>query len=141
MSVLSADTQTQVEDRLVKDGLVPAADLKKLKDAAKEKNLPFLAYLVEEGVINNEQLTKTTASITNVPYVNLSKAIIDPAVLALLPQEIAERYMAVPLGTMQHRLVVAMLDADNVHDNVLPVTLPIRSAPDPCPCDADTDNG
>ena len=35
-------------------------------------------------------------------------------ILALLPQEIAERYMAVPLGVMQNRLVVAMLDADNV---------------------------
>ena len=39
---------------------------------------------------------------------------INAEVLALLPQEIAERYMAVPLGVMQNRLVVAMLDADNV---------------------------
>ncbi|HEY9712104.1 MAG TPA: GspE/PulE family protein, partial [Chroococcales cyanobacterium] len=39
---------------------------------------------------------------------------IDPDILDLLPQEIAERYMAVPLGEMQQRLVVAMLDADNV---------------------------
>ncbi len=48
------------------------------------------------------------------PYVNLSSARIDPNVLKLLPQEIADRYMAVPLGEMQNRLVVAMLDADNV---------------------------
>src|SRR5690606_23907543 len=49
-----------------------------------------------------------------VPYVNLTDAPIDPETLELLPQDIAERYMAVPLGEMQHRLVVAMLDADNV---------------------------
>jgi type IV pilus assembly protein PilB len=49
-----------------------------------------------------------------VPYVNLSEAHIDPDVLDLLSQDIAERYMAVPLGEMQQRLVVAMLDADNV---------------------------
>jgi type IV pilus assembly protein PilB len=49
-----------------------------------------------------------------VPYVNLLKAQIDEKVLSLLPHDIAERYMAVPLGEMQHRLVVAMLDADNV---------------------------
>jgi type IV pilus assembly protein PilB len=46
--------------------------------------------------------------------VNLSAAAVDPKVLDLLSQDIAERYMAVPLGEMQHRLVVAMLDADNV---------------------------
>jgi type IV pilus assembly protein PilB len=44
----------------------------------------------------------------------LSVARIGQEVLDLLPQEVAERYMAVPLGEMQNRLVVAMLDADNV---------------------------
>jgi len=114
MSVLSADTQTQVEQHLVKIGLLKAAEIKKLKEDAHAKQMPFFSFLVNEGHLTNEQLTKGVATVTNVPYVNLSKAIIDPDILALLPQEIAERYMAVPLGNMQHRLVVAMLDADNV---------------------------
>jgi type IV pilus assembly protein PilB len=61
-----------------------------------------------------QQLTKTIAHVSKIPYVNLLEARIDPKVLEMLPQDIAERYMAVPLGEMQHRLVVAMLDADNV---------------------------
>jgi type IV pilus assembly protein PilB len=32
----------------------------------------------------------------------------------LLPQDVAEHYMAVPLGEMSNKLVIAMLDADNV---------------------------
>ena len=48
------------------------------------------------------------------PYVNLTNIGIDPKILQLLPREVAENYMAVPLGEMQNRLVVAMLDADNV---------------------------
>jgi type IV pilus assembly protein PilB len=64
--------------------------------------------------VSNEQLTKTIARVNKVPYVNLSTARIDTKVLDLLPKEVAERYMAVPLGAMQNRLVVAMLDADNV---------------------------
>ena len=47
------------------------------------------------------------------PYVNLSSAQIDVKVLDLLPADIAERYMAVPLGEMSKRLAVAMLDANN----------------------------
>lgn len=114
MSVLSAEIQKQVEQQLVKKKLVNEAKLKELHEQAQAKNVPFFTHLVNEGAVSNEVLTKTIANITNLPYVNLSAAHIDPEVLALIPQEIAERYMAVPLGEMQHRLVVAMLDADNV---------------------------
>jgi type IV pilus assembly protein PilB len=70
--------------------------------------------MVAEGAVTDENLTKTIARVTKVPYVNLNNARVDPDVLELLPQDIAERYMAVPLGEMSNRLVVAMLDADNV---------------------------
>lgn len=114
MSVLSAMTQKQVEDELVKDGLIEQAKLEELRKKATGQGIPLFQLLVTEGGIDGEDLTKTTSKITKVPYVNLSNAPIDAATLDLLPQEIAERYMAVPLGEMQHRLVVAMLDADNV---------------------------
>lgn len=114
MSVLSATTQQLVEDTLVKEGLISAEDLKMYKAQAEAAKSPFLTYLVHEKIISTEVLTKATAQVTKLPYVNLSTAKIDPDVLALLPREIAERYMAVPLGEMQNRLVVAMLDADNV---------------------------
>jgi type IV pilus assembly protein PilB len=114
MSVLSEDTQKQVENELVKAGLVSSEDLKKLHVQAEANNSPMLATLVSSGKVSNEMLTKLIAHVTGVPYVNLTNAKIDPDVLALLPQDIAERYMAVPLGEMQHRLVVAMLDSDNV---------------------------
>jgi len=114
MSVLSEDIQKQVEADLVASKALPEETAKKLHEKAKTQNTPFLQLLVSEGGVSNEVLTKTIAAATNVPYVNLSSAKIDSDTLALLPQDIAELYMAVPLGEMQHRLVVAMLDSDNV---------------------------
>ncbi len=114
MSALSTTVQAQVEDKLVEDKILSRDDLTKLRTEAKEKGVPLFGWLVTSGRVTNEQLTKTMAFATKVPYVNLSEAKIDSKVLALLPEDIAERYMAVPLGEMQHRLVVAMLDADNV---------------------------
>jgi type IV pilus assembly protein PilB len=114
MSVLSASAQTQVEDKLVEGKTLTRADLAQLKADAKEKGTPLFGLLVSSGKVSNELLTKTIAHVTHVPYVNLADAKIDPKVLQLLPEDVAERYMAVPLGEMQHRLVVAMLDADNV---------------------------
>lgn len=114
MSVLSAAAGQQIEDALVSNGMLTADKLNEARTAAAKKSEPLVSYLVKNNYISDEQLTKTNATITKVPYVNLASARIDPKILDLLPQDIAERYMAVPLGEMQHRLVVAMLDADNV---------------------------
>ncbi|MCA9331729.1 type II/IV secretion system protein [Candidatus Saccharibacteria bacterium] len=114
MSVLSAEAQKQVEEKLVADKLVSATELANIKKKAEADNKPFMSLLVADSKLSNEQLTRTIAKVTNVPYVNLTNAQIDQDILTLLPKDIAERYMAVPLGEMQRRLVVAMLDAGNV---------------------------
>jgi type IV pilus assembly protein PilB len=114
MSVLSAAAEEQIEDALVKEGTLTEEQLKEYKAAAEAKHMPFFGFLVGEGHVTDEDLTKATAAATKVPYVNLTTAKINSDVLKLLPQDIAQRYMAVPLGEIQHRLVVAMLDADNV---------------------------
>lgn len=114
MNVLSAGAQQRVEQSLVDDGLLDFGDLTILKAKAVKSHKPLFQLLLEEGRVTDEQLTKALAVINNVPYVNLSNARINPKILYLLPQDIAEYYMAVPLGEMQHKLVVAMLDAGNI---------------------------
>lgn len=114
MSVLSATTQEQVEEALVHDGLISKTKIGELRKKADETHTPLFSLVVSEGGISEEDLTKATAQVAKIPYVNLASTRVDPKVLDLLPQDLAERYMAVPLGEMQHRLVVAMLDADNV---------------------------
>lgn len=114
MSVLSAEVQATVEDKLVEDKALTRADLSELKEQAKDSGSPLFSLLVTSGKVTNEQLTKTIAHASKIPYVNLLEAKVDSKILELLPLDVAERYMAVPLGEMQHLLVVAMLDADNV---------------------------
>jgi type IV pilus assembly protein PilB len=114
MSVLSANSQQEVEDLLIQDDVMNTEELQEVKDQAVKQGVPFLSLLVKENHITNEQLTKYTATINKLPYVNLLNAHVDPKMLDLLPRDVAEHYMAVPLGEMQHRVVVAMLNADNV---------------------------
>lgn len=114
MSLLSVSAQQQVEDDLVRDKIISAEDMEKAKEQAEQEHAPLMSLLVKEGRISNEQLVKYSAKANKLPYVNLADAQVEQRILDLLPQDIAEHYMAVPLGEMQHRLVVAMLDADNV---------------------------
>jgi len=112
--VLSASIQKGVEKAIVDQGLLSAEEFSKLKNDAEKKSMPLFSVAVSDGYISNEDLTKTIAQVSEVPYVNLLEARVDQKVLSMLPIDIAERYMAVPLGEMQNRLIVALLDADNV---------------------------
>jgi type IV pilus assembly protein PilB len=114
MSLMSVETQKLVEKAVVDEGLLTPEKIKLLRQTAESKSVPLFSLFVAEGHLTNEQLTKTIAHVTKVPYVNLSTATVDPNILNMLPKDLAERYMAVPLGEMNSRLVVAMLDADNV---------------------------
>ncbi len=114
MSVLTEENQRKLETFLVKEGIVKAGQLEKYRKQAIEQNKPLIALLLEEKVVSNELLTKAIATTSGVPYVNLTNAQVDQAVLDLLPKEIAEHFMAVPLGEVEKRLAVAMLDANNV---------------------------
>ncbi|MGI9028063.1 MAG: GspE/PulE family protein [Candidatus Saccharimonadales bacterium] len=114
MAILSPEVQKKIEQKLVSQGLISLAALDLAKADAEKSAVPYFSTLLENGHVSNETLTKLLAEINGVPYVNLLEARIERDVLRLLPKDVAERYMAVPLGQIQSRLVVAMLDADNV---------------------------
>lgn len=114
MTVLTTASQQEIERKLVDEGLITVSDLNAVKSKAASAGNPVLQQLLEDKKVTDEQLTKVLAEANDIPYVNLSTAYIDPKVLELLPKDVAEHYMAVPLGMMQNRLVVAMLDAGNV---------------------------
>lgn len=114
MSILTDDNQKKLESLLVSEGLVKEEVLKKYHKQATGEGKPLFVLLVENKIVSNETLARLIAQVSGVPYVDLSQALIDQAVLDLLPRDIAEHFMAVPLGEVQNRLAVAMLDANNV---------------------------
>jgi len=118
MAVLTEETQKKVEEYLIEIGIIRPDQLDALYEDAKNAGRPLFAHMLESGVVNEEQLTEAIAKASGTPYVNLSKAVIDNKVLSLLPVDVAQRFMAVPLGETNEsgakRLAVAVLDASNV---------------------------
>lgn len=114
MSVLSDAAQKKVAEYLVKENYISKESIDAVYKKSKEEKQPFFQTLLQDTKVSNEVLTKAVSFVSKVPYVNLLDVTIKPDVLSLISRDIAERYMAVPLGEMQGRLVVAMLDAGNV---------------------------
>ena len=114
MALLTTDMQEKLIKLLVEEGLVSQSVLYKAQSDATEQSKPLLTLLAERQIVDDELLTHAIAVVSSVPYVNLTNTLIDQKVLELLPQDIAERFMAVPLAEVQNRLAVAMIDANNV---------------------------
>lgn len=114
MALLTDDTQEKLITLLIDEGLVAKEVMDDAKVRAKAATKPLFSLLTEEDVVDDELLTHAIAQVSGVPYVNLSNTLIDQNILMLLQEDIAERFMAVPLAEVQNRLAVAMIDANNV---------------------------
>ncbi|MEI7918545.1 MAG: GspE/PulE family protein [Candidatus Saccharibacteria bacterium] len=114
MALLTGDIQGKLVSLLVSEGLVSESVLNDAKDTAAKTSQPLISLLAEQDIVDDELLTHAIAQVSGVPYVNLTNSLIDQSILGLLPEDIAERFMAVPLAEVQNRLAVAMIDANNV---------------------------
>lgn len=114
MGLLTPETQDKLLSLLVEEGLVGATVIDAAKVESEKTSKSVIAILTEQKVVDDELLTHATAQVSGVPYVNLRNTLIDEKILSLLPEDIAERFMAVPLAEVQNRLAVAMIDANNV---------------------------
>ena len=114
MALLTDDIQDKLIELLVNEGLIEKSVIDDALKRASESGRPLFSLLSEEGLLDNELLVHGVAQVSGVPYVNLSNSVISQDILSLLPSDVAERFMAVPLAEVQNRLAVAMIDANNV---------------------------
>ena len=92
MAILTDASKTKIEAYFVKAGLFTEEQLESYRKEAKDNDEPLFSYLMRNGIINDEQLAEATARTSGMPYVNLSRAVIDGKILALLPMETAQRF-------------------------------------------------
>ena len=114
MNVLSEDIQQKIQEALLRDRIIDDQKIQEARNKSEKEKIPFLTVLVRDQYITNEQLTKYSALVNDLPYVDLREAFINQKYLDIIPKDIAEHYMAVPLGEMDHRMAIAMLDAGNL---------------------------
>ena len=114
VALLTKDGQDRVIRLLVDEGLVAAEDVASVQAEVAQTKQPLVATLVAKGLISNEMVAHATAMVMGVPYVDLKNVEMDQEMLALLPLEVAQRSMVVPVGESNGQIVVAMLDVGNV---------------------------
>src|SRR3989344_2861281 len=114
MAFLTTEIQDKLTALFIDEGLVASEVLEAARAESASSKEPLFALLTQKHIIDDEMLAHAIAQVSGVPYVNLTNSVISQQVLDLLPEDVAERFMAVPLAEMQNRLAVAMVDASNV---------------------------
>jgi type IV pilus assembly protein PilB len=101
-------------DLLLKEGLVTREQLTKgLQD--QQQSGGRLGYaLVKLGFVAETEMTKMLARQFRMPAVDLSKFEVDPRIIKLVPAEMANKHLVLPLKRDGRTLTVALADPANV---------------------------
>jgi len=95
---------------LKKDGLLSEADFARLASESYATGVSLDELIEKSGVVEAEALVKAKAKLYNVSFVSLNELASSPEALAMIPESVAEHYLALPFGydTKTRLLSVAM---------------------------------
>jgi len=99
---------------LVRNQLISDGQLKRAIDEQKKEGIRLGAALIKLGYIQEADLSTFLSRHYGVPSINLSEFEVDPAVIATIPAEVAQKYQMVPINRAGATLIVAMADPSNI---------------------------
>jgi type IV pilus assembly protein PilB len=99
---------------LVQRGLLTRTDLDLAMQWQEKSGQSLVPILLERGLITEVGLVSTLAEQLGLEFVDLTEYVVDPAAAILISDTLSRRYLALPVGWDDGRLVVAMADPSNV---------------------------
>ena len=100
--------EIRLGDLFVKEGLITEQQLREGLAEAKTSGFRIGYALVHLGFVAEEELTRMLAKQYRVPAVDLDKVTVDPKILKLIPANVAQKHLVLPLRRVGRMLTVAM---------------------------------
>jgi len=107
-------TNNRLGELLVRNNLIDDSQLAKALEEQKSTGGRLGASLIKLGFIKEEELAAFLSRQYGVPSINLAEFEIDPAVIKLIPSEVAQKYQIVPINRAGATLIIAMSDPSNI---------------------------
>ncbi len=101
-------------EMLIKAGLLTPQKLQEALEYQKTNGGKLGLNLVKLGFVKEEDITRVLSQQYGVPAINLTKVEIDDAVVKLIPSEVAQKYLIMPVSRTGATLTIAMVDPTNV---------------------------
>lgn len=97
----------KISEILVKQSYLAPEDLKKAEDAIKGKNIPLVAYLLEEGFVSKDLLGQAIAEFFGVVYMDLNSIRPSREQVMKIPEDIAKKFRVVFATENESGVVIA----------------------------------
>ncbi len=105
---------SQLKSFIVDGGFLSAKELAKADAEVKKSGKSLHEVMLNLGLMPEGELAKLEAYILGIPYVDLVKETIDPAVLGIIPEPIARKSNVIAFKKSGQELQVAMLDPNDL---------------------------
>jgi type IV pilus assembly protein PilB len=104
----------RIGELLVKENLLTTEQLRKAREQAKSQGQRLGAQITKLGFLQENQLSEFVAKQYGVPDINLDEFDIDPAVIQLIPEEVAQKHIVIPVNRAGSTLILATHDPSNI---------------------------
>jgi len=101
-------------EALIANGLITQEQLKEAIARQKQSGKRLGEVLIDMHVVTERDITEVLSKQLNVPFIDLSNYIVDPAIAKLVPEHISERHQLIPINKVGNKLTVAMVDPLNI---------------------------
>jgi type IV pilus assembly protein PilB len=99
---------------LLKGNLITQEQLRTALETQKKSRERIGSILVKAGTIKEPELLSFLGRQFNIPVVDLTKYEINPEVVRLLPEDMVQKNMALPINRVGAKLIVAVADPSNM---------------------------
>jgi type IV pilus assembly protein PilB len=101
-------------EMLLKAGLISQNQLEEALESQKDNGEKLGFNLIRLGYVKEDDITQLLSEQYGVPSINLRHFEIDEAVINLIPSEVAQKYMVLPVNRTGATLTISMADPTNV---------------------------
>jgi len=101
-------------DLLVKAKLVTSEQVEAALQSQRDEGGKFGEALIRIGAVTEQDITETLSQQFGVPSIDLAHFEIDPAIIKVVPGEVARKYGVLPVNKTGATLTIAMSDPTNV---------------------------
>jgi type IV pilus assembly protein PilB len=101
-------------EMLVKAGLISAEQLVEALESQKGNGEKLGFNLIKLGYVREDDITQLLSEQFGVPSINLRHFEIDDSVIKLIPSEVAQKYLILPVNRTGATLTISMADPTNV---------------------------
>jgi type IV pilus assembly protein PilB len=100
---------------LVRENLISIQQLRKAQEEQQKTGTRIGTALIKVGAIEESKLTDFLSKQYGVPAINLKEFDIEPDIIKLVPKDVAEKHLVLPVNRAGSSLIVAMCDPSNIY--------------------------